>query len=106
VYIHIIQGEVYCMNTQNQALQLQAAPDNLAASGTFRAYCQQVLAAGVPVAEHGYYVRWLKLYLGACRQQGWTLGDLRYLNTFLEQISAQASTAFLRASSRTACGDA
>jgi len=42
------------MNTQNQALQLQAAPNNLAASWTFRAYCQRLLAAGVPVVEHGY----------------------------------------------------
>lgn len=84
------------MQTHNQMTERQANSENQPAPGVFRAYCQHLLAEGIPAAEHGYYIRWLKLYLAACRQQGWSLGDLRHLNAFLAQIKDQASTGFLK----------
>lgn len=62
----------------------------------FKAYCQQLQRAGIPPAENGYYIRWLKLYLKACAQQEWPQGDLGYLNLFLKHISDQAKTPFLK----------
>lgn len=84
------------MQTNDQMTVRRVTSENQAAPGVFRAYCQHLLAAGIPASEHGYYIRWLKLYLAACRQQGWPLGDLRHLNAFLIQIQNHASTGFLK----------
>lgn len=57
------------MQTHHQILQQQVTSENLAVSGVFRTYRQHLLAAGIPEAEHGYSIRWLKLYLATCWHQ-------------------------------------
>lgn len=60
------------------------------------AYRVFLLQNNIPSGQHNYFVRWLTLYLDACKIHQWPPGDPTYLPDFLNEIQGQAASLFLR----------